>query len=144
MKTALIIGAGKGMGNHIAEKFAHEGYKIGLIARNKKSLDDYVDEFTQKGYDVFSKEADILDSEKFMEIMEDLTKKHDIEVVVYNAAIMEATNVTELTSSAMMDHFRVNLLGAEICVEKVLPCMIKKGEGASIYRWNVWSIPKCK
>ena len=37
MKTAVIVGAGKGMGNNIAEKFAQNDFKIVLISRSKRS-----------------------------------------------------------------------------------------------------------
>ena len=35
MKTAVIVGAGKGMGNNIAEKFAQNDFRVILIARNR-------------------------------------------------------------------------------------------------------------
>ena len=47
-KLAVIVGAGKGMGYHIAEKFAQENFKVVLIARRQTALDEYVAEFTAK------------------------------------------------------------------------------------------------
>lgn len=47
-KLAVIVGAGRGMGNNIAERFAKENFKIVLIARNEKNLDEYVEEFRKK------------------------------------------------------------------------------------------------
>lgn len=140
MKTALIVGAGEGMGNHIAEKFAHEGYRIGLIARNQDKLDKYVQEFIEKGYEAFSVSSDILDSDNFYKTMDEITVEYDIDVLVYNAAFMQKTIVTELSSNVMMEHFRVNLLGAQICVEKLLPGMIKKQEGAILFTGGMFGV----
>ena len=36
MKTIFVIGAGRGPGNGVAEKFGREGFKGVLISRNKK------------------------------------------------------------------------------------------------------------
>ena len=43
-KTALITGAGKGIGRAIAIALAAEGVHVGLLARTKKDLQNLADE----------------------------------------------------------------------------------------------------
>ena len=40
-KTMIEIGAGKGLGNAVARKFAENGYKAVLLARNEEHLKEY-------------------------------------------------------------------------------------------------------
>lgn len=62
MKTIVVVGAGKGMGNHIAEEFGKNNFRVALISRNQSSLDDYVREFTDKGIETFGFAADAADA----------------------------------------------------------------------------------
>ena len=48
-KTIVVVGAGQGLGNHIAERFAKEDFRVVLVARRKEALDEYQKEFTEKG-----------------------------------------------------------------------------------------------
>ena len=38
-KTIVVVGAGRGLGNSIAERFAKENFRVVLIARRKNLLD---------------------------------------------------------------------------------------------------------
>ncbi len=37
-KTIVVVGAGKGMGNHIAEEFGMNDFRVVLMARRQESL----------------------------------------------------------------------------------------------------------
>ena len=37
-KTIIVVGSGQGLGNHVAERFGREGYRVVLMARNAESL----------------------------------------------------------------------------------------------------------
>lgn len=39
MTTIAIVGAGKGLGLAVAERFAREGFAVALISRNQDRLD---------------------------------------------------------------------------------------------------------
>ncbi len=45
-KSALITGAGKGIGRAVAEQFAKEGMNLGIIARRQQSLDEVARQLT--------------------------------------------------------------------------------------------------
>ena len=40
-KTLVVVGAGKGMGNNIAEVYGKKGFRVVLMARKQASLDAY-------------------------------------------------------------------------------------------------------
>lgn len=49
MKTAIITGASTGIGKSVAIKLAENGYKVLLVARTSKKLDQIMKEIESKG-----------------------------------------------------------------------------------------------
>ena len=95
MKTAVIVGAGKGMGNNIAEKFAQNDFRVILIARNQNALNEYVEEFKTKGYETSSKQADASDMDSLSKAFDEISKEYkNIDVLIYNAAFMQGGNAS--------------------------------------------------
>ena len=74
-KLAVVIGAGRGMGNHIAEHFAKENFRVVLGARRQKFLDEYAAELNAKGYEVFARAADVSDTESLTKLFDEVQKK---------------------------------------------------------------------
>ncbi len=69
-KTIVVVGAGKGMGNHIAEEFGKNDFRIVLMARKQESLDSYVKEFEGKGMEAYGIEADAADTDSLTKAFE--------------------------------------------------------------------------
>ena len=74
MKLAVIVGAGRGMGNHIAERFAKENFRVVLVARRQNLLDEYAAELSAKGYEVFTHAADVSDTDSLTKMFADVCK----------------------------------------------------------------------
>jgi len=145
MKSAVIVGAGKGMGNHIAERFAKEGFRVVLIARRKDAIETYVKEFKEKSYEVVGISADASDKAQMTSIIHDIQKQYDfIDVLVYNAAILAPSNVLEITSESVLKHFNTDVVGAVVCVEAILPEMRKRKTGAILFTGGIFGVfPNC-
>ena len=58
-KTIIIIGAGPGLGQAIAKKFAKEQFNVVLVARNEEKLKAMVSEVVQLGIKATYKVADV-------------------------------------------------------------------------------------
>ena len=48
-KAIVVVGAGQGLGNHVAERFAREDFRVVLVARRNEALAEYQKEFEAKG-----------------------------------------------------------------------------------------------
>lgn len=141
MKNLIIIGAGKGMGNHIAEKFAQNDFQVILIARNKKSLKEYVEEFENKGYKAYAKEADASDIDSLNKALDEVISEFDtIDALVYNAAYMDGGKASELTPDEMIEHFKTDVVGAQFSAGKVIPVMKSQKEGAIIFTGGLFGV----
>lgn len=95
-KTIVVVGAGQGLGNHVAKRFGKEGFRVVLMARNGESLKRYQQEFTDEGIETFVHEADA-EQPQTLETAFDWVKQQfgAPDVLVYNVGIT-ATDI-ELT-----------------------------------------------
>jgi NAD(P)-dependent dehydrogenase (short-subunit alcohol dehydrogenase family) len=123
MPGAVIIGAGPGIGLSVARRFAREGLPIALIARTAKSLDADVR--------VVSLTADSSDETALRSALD--TAADELgppDVVVYNAAIIQADSLGDLSPRAHLDAWAVNVGGALTAAAHVLPAMARRGTGS--------------
>lgn len=140
-KTAVIIGAGAGMGNHIAERFAKENFAVVLVARRQNLLDEYVAEFAAKGYEAYAKVADASDTLSLTKIFAEI---HDqfgvVDVLVYNAALMSAGKFTSLSSQDLMKHFQIDVASALHCVNLTLPKQLEQKNGTLLFTGGLFGV----
>lgn len=141
MKTIVIVGAGKGMGNHIAEKFAQNDFRVVLMARREDALKEYVDEFENKGFEAHAQVIDVINPESISEAFDEVISKFEsIDAVVYNAAFMAGGNASMLTGDEMVEHFKTDVVGAQICAAKVIPQMKEQKEGAILFTGGLFGV----
>ena len=57
-KTIFTIGAGRGLGNAVARKFASNGFHAVLMSRSAGHLDEYRREFAAEGFQIDTLTAD--------------------------------------------------------------------------------------
>lgn len=62
-KTIVVVGAGQGLGNHVAERFAKEDFRVVLVARRSEALAEYQKDFEAKGYETSAIACDVTDAE---------------------------------------------------------------------------------
>lgn len=140
-KLAVIIGAGKGMGNHIAERFAKENFRVVLVARRQNVLDEYVAEFVAKGYEACAIATDVSDTESLTKLFADVQEKFGVvDVLIYNAAFMAGGKASELTAEESSKHFQIDVAGAVHCVQQVLPKQFERGEGTIIFTGGLFGV----
>ncbi len=134
MSLCTIVGMGPGMGLSIAKRFAREDYDIAMISRNQDHLHNYCT-ILEKSYDIFASSfvADAGNFDKLEFAFKKIKQKiGSTEVLVYNAAVLEKT-ISSLSAEEFMDHLRVNVGGAILSTQQVLPEMEKNGIGTILF-----------
>ena len=140
-KTIVVVGAGRGLGNSIAERFAKENFRVVLIARRKNLLNEYVKEFTAKNFEVYGKAADVTDFASITKIFAEIQQEFGVvDVLAYNAANMNGGKLTELPVEEIISHFKVDVAGAIHCVQQVLPKQIEQKSGAIIFTGGLFGV----
>ena len=132
-KIALITGVGPGTGSSIARRFSDGGFKVAMIARDKKRLKSLEDELEDsKGYSCELRNQEYLNS-TVDNIIRDFGYP---DVFIHNAVRGTRGNFLEFTSEELQSNFDINVLALHRIAQKVAPEMIKKNKGAIIVTGN--------
>ena len=76
-------------------------------------------------------------SKAFDEISEEY---ENIDVLVYNAAFMQGGNASKLTPDEIVEHFKTDVVGAQLSTSKVLPKMFEQKEGCILFTGGLFGV----
>lgn len=129
-KTALITGAGKGIGKAIAIALAKEGVNLGLLARTEEDLINVTKEIEQFGVNVSYAVVDVSSLEQVeagvLKVTEDLGS---FDILINNAGIAKFGGFLDLSPDEFKKIIDVNLMGVYYVTRTVLPQLIEKNGG---------------
>lgn len=129
-KTAIITGAGKGIGRAIAHQFAQEGIHLGLIGRTLENLENVAKEIEQYGVKVRVAAADIADHKAVTAAVESIKSElGSIDILINNAGMGRFGGILDFTPEEFQRIVDVNLMGAFHVSRAVLPGMIEQKSG---------------
>jgi NAD(P)-dependent dehydrogenase (short-subunit alcohol dehydrogenase family) len=132
--TCVVVGAGPSLGLAIARRFAREGFRVALLTRRGSRLQEYVDEIRSEGGEVVGFHANPADFETMRRAFgQARAALGEADVLIYNAAIARPTQASDLDVSSAIYDFTVNVAGALLCVQEVMPGMRRKGQGTIIF-----------
>jgi 3-oxoacyl-[acyl-carrier protein] reductase len=87
-RTALVTGAGRGIGRAIAISLARRGVRVGLLARTQRDLDEVAAEIRDDGGTATALAADIGDADQTRSALEQLVGElGPVGLLVNNAAV---------------------------------------------------------
>ena len=129
-KTALVTGAGKGIGKAIAIALAQEGVHVGLLARTEKDLLTVAEEIKALGVNVFIANADISNRVEVEAAISKLQNQlGSIDILINNAGTAAFGKFLELEPEVWENMIKVNLFGVYYATRAVLPQMIERKSG---------------
>lgn len=133
-KTIVVVGAGQGLGNHVAKKFGAEGFRVVLMARNGQSLEKYAAEFEACGIETRTYEADAADPESLVQALRKAEEEYGTpDVLVYNVGITSADEPGKIGSPELMRHYQADVASAYACARQVANGEFGKKNGAIIF-----------
>ncbi len=137
-RVALVTGASQGIGRATAEMLAEQGAKVALCARNAEKLSALEAELKQKGADALAIPMDVASEEQIKAgFAKALEKFGRIDILVNNAAINRDQLSMRLKRADWDAVIETNLTGAHLCIQQVLPGMLRQRHGRII---NVTSV----
>lgn len=122
-KTIFVLGAGKGCGNRVAEKFGKNDFSVVLMSRNEEHLSDYEKEFTEKGIEVYTKTVDASKPYSVTKAFDELKAKFGTpDVLFYNVGItgLDTEIKEEKDVNLLMNRYMVDVAGAYHAIQQVL------------------------
>ena len=137
-RVALVTGASQGIGRATAELLAEYGAKVALCARNAEKLSALEAELKQKGADALAIPMDVASEEQIKAgFAKALEKFGRIDILVNNAAINRDQLSMRMKRADWDAVLETNLTGAHLCIQQVLPGMLRQRHGRII---NVTSV----
>ena len=129
-KTAIITGAGKGIGRAIALALIAEGVHVGLLARTDKDLQELAAAAKKAGLRSAVALADVGDREQVDAAIGKIKNElAPIDILINNAGTGAFGKFLELAPAQWENIIRVNLLGVYYVTRAVLPGMIERSSG---------------
>ncbi|MDN4525698.1 3-ketoacyl-ACP reductase [Fictibacillus fluitans] len=129
-KTALITGAGRGIGRATAIAFAQEGIHVGLMGRTQANLEKTAGQLKEYGVKVSIAEADVTDYEAVKKAAETISSDlNHIDILINNAGIAQFGAFLELSPEEWKNIIDVNVMGVYNVTRAVLPGMIERKTG---------------
>lgn len=129
--TALITGASRGIGRHIALALGRRRVNLVLAARNQDGLDTVADEVrAATGVTVSTVTVDLGDRDQAAELLARAeAAAGSIDILVNNAGLEGAYRPNEVPTAQLGAMTDVNLLAPMVLTRMALPGMITRGRG---------------
>ena len=133
-KTAVVTGAGSGVGQAVALALARQDWRVALVGRRREPLQDTIEQAEKFSGNLLACPCDIGDAAAVERLAQTVLQQFKSVEVLVNAA---GTNAPErsLTELSLEDYHRMldtNLNGAFYCVRAFLPGMRAQQSGTIV------------
>jgi 3-oxoacyl-[acyl-carrier protein] reductase len=128
--VAIITGAGQGIGQATAVKFAAEGAKVAACDINAASVESTVDLVTASGGTAIGFVVDVTDKTSITRMVEGVMARWGrIDTLVNNAGIVEDAQFRKMSDEQFDRVVDVNLKGVYNCTRAVVDIMLAQSSG---------------
>jgi len=129
--SVVVIGAGPGIGQAVAQRFAADGFAVAVIARSAATVDQAVRAVRGDGRAVLGVPADGTDEAGLRAALDRVVDAHGLpDVLVYNAARIRPDQPGELSAAELLDTLAVNVVGLATAAGHLAPRMAERGSGS--------------
>lgn len=131
MAVALVTGASRGIGYHVARGLAEAGWDVACVARDANRLRDLTDSLLAHGHRALALAMDVADERGAPEVVDRVTKElGPIELLVNAAGVIEdAAPVWDVDVDAWWQVICTNLRGTFLYTRAVTRLMVAGGGG---------------
>jgi 3-oxoacyl-[acyl-carrier protein] reductase len=132
-KVAVVTGASQGIGRDTALALAEAGAKVVVAARNEEKLTALVNDIAAGGGEAFAVKMDVADAEQVKAGFKQMVEKFGrVDILVNNAAVTRDGLAMRMKKEDWDAVLQTNLTGAHLCIQQVLPVMMKARTGRII------------
>ena len=129
-KTAVITGAGSGLGAALAQKLSQEGYRICLTGRTENKLDKTAEKLGGD-YSVYT--LDVRSDKQVNKVFNQIKSDHgQIDLLINNAGLGIFDLAENIDTEATHDMIDINLKGTIFCTQEVIADMKERNEGTNV------------
>ncbi|MGH9586325.1 MAG: SDR family NAD(P)-dependent oxidoreductase [Acidobacteriaceae bacterium] len=129
-KTAVVTGAGSGIGQAIARQFARSGatvYSMDIHTEHAENTVRLIHE--DGGVEAFAKVCDVTDAAACKRAFSEVAAERGIDILVNSAGISHIGRLDSTSEEDFDRLFRVNVKGVYLCMQAVIEPMKRRGGG---------------
>lgn len=136
-KVAVVTGAGSGIGEAIAHRFAADGANVCVTGRRPETIEAVVERIVAAGGEAFARQLDVRYSEQFESVFDEVLERYGtIDIVVANAARAGTSAyigpLVTVSDDEWNDIIATNLTGVFYAARAAARRMIPQGNGCII------------
>lgn len=129
-KTAIVTGAGRGIGRSIAKVFAQEGARVLAVNRSEEAGRETVAEIEAAGFEASFFQADVRSNEAMEAMASACVERYGrIDVLCVNAGVYPTALIGDMSDELWDEVLDTNLKGAFYTVRACAPQMKKQKQG---------------
>jgi len=137
-KTAIVTGGSRGIGKEMAEALAEAGANLMLCARRQEWLDETVNEFSSRGFNVAGRLCDVSKPDEVQAVVDETVSNFGIvDILINNAGISWGAMPEDMPLDKWQGVIDVNLTGCFLFAQAAGREMLKNNSGSII---NIASI----
>ncbi|MBU8867789.1 SDR family NAD(P)-dependent oxidoreductase [Paenarthrobacter aromaticivorans] len=131
---AIVTGAGRGIGQSIAQKLAAEGAEVLVVGRALGPLSETVELIEEAGGRAWALSADISSEQDVQRLTtEALDRWSRIDILVNNAAVFDEPPFLEVDAATVRRNFDINVVGTFLMSQAVARSMVSNRSGSIIH-----------
>lgn len=129
MSTAVVTGAGSGIGRAIALELSEQGHEIIILEVEEPAGEESANLIAKTGGTARVISCDVSQTES---VRDAFTQFETPQILVNNAGVASVGNVEECTPKEMDRIYEVNVKGMYHCLHFAIPKMVKGGGGCVV------------
>jgi NAD(P)-dependent dehydrogenase (short-subunit alcohol dehydrogenase family) len=128
-KTALVTGAGRGIGRAVAFALAAAGAELVLVSRTPSQLEEVAGEIAQQGGRARALPLDVTDSAALRDAVAGLER---LDILVNNAGINRPQPFLEVDEATLDQLLTLNVRAAFLVAQAAARLMVSRGSGVIV------------
>lgn len=128
-KSAIVTGAGSGIGKAIARLFAQQGATVHILDFDEIAGNAAAEEIKASGAKAFSYKADVSNEQEMIEVISKIAAANNnvIDILVNNAGVAHVGTVETTSNADFQRLLNINVTGVFNGIKSAIPFMKDKG-----------------
>lgn len=142
--TALITGAGQGIGRACAQVLALKGADVVLLDKNPETLSATAEKVKAMGRQVLTRSLDLTDIPALEETVRESMRRVSIDILINNAGYDRPGTTAKISSDDFSDVLGIHLVVPFVLIQLLLPDMRTAGWGRVINISSIYALTGAK